>query len=381
MGSPIPEREVVIIGGGLAGLSLAVRLAERPDAGVRARVLEPRQAYADDRVWCRFDVEPHLFPRAEAQRIGRVRVAAGARSAEIRLPYDYVRLDAAALYADACARIAASAQVRLERGVTVLAVRPEADSVVVETDRGPVRAAFVVDTRPDPALEAPLWQTFQGFRVAVDRPVFDPGCITLMDFAADQTRGVRFIYALAFDRRHALIEDTWFCAADTPTGDAASAIGDWLRDRHGIARFEVTATESGRLPMGAAAMRPTPGRVVRLGLAAGDIRAATGYAYAAIQRRSASLADALIDAVRGGRPTLTADPAFNARTRWMDRVFLRALAQAPREGAGWFLRLFGATEPGALVRFLHDGGRPSDAFRVATALPPTPFARAALGLS
>jgi lycopene beta-cyclase len=46
-----PDTDVLILGGGCAGLSLAVALAERAPA-MRVDTLEARMDYTRDRTWC-----------------------------------------------------------------------------------------------------------------------------------------------------------------------------------------------------------------------------------------------------------------------------------------------------------------------------------------
>ncbi|WP_146069326.1 lycopene cyclase family protein, partial [Cryobacterium sp. Y11] len=48
---PAVDADLVILGAGLAGLTLAARLA-RERSGPRVVLLEPRTAYRDDRSWC-----------------------------------------------------------------------------------------------------------------------------------------------------------------------------------------------------------------------------------------------------------------------------------------------------------------------------------------
>ena len=45
------DADLIILGGGCAGLSLAQRLAES-SSGIRVLVLESREAYHHDRTWC-----------------------------------------------------------------------------------------------------------------------------------------------------------------------------------------------------------------------------------------------------------------------------------------------------------------------------------------
>ncbi|MEY2979796.1 MAG: hypothetical protein RL562_23, partial [Planctomycetota bacterium] len=57
----MPDLDLVVLGGGLAGLSLAERLAAAGAQAPRTVVLEARADYADDRTWCFWRHEPHRY--------------------------------------------------------------------------------------------------------------------------------------------------------------------------------------------------------------------------------------------------------------------------------------------------------------------------------
>ena len=56
-----PDIDLVVLGGGLAGLSLAERLSAAGDRAPRTLVLEARARYEDDRTWCFWRLEPHRY--------------------------------------------------------------------------------------------------------------------------------------------------------------------------------------------------------------------------------------------------------------------------------------------------------------------------------
>lgn len=383
MRSPAAEVDVAILGGGLAGLSLAIALIARAVTPPRIAILEARDHYIDDRVWCRFDGAPTLFPRADVMRYHRARIALPGRTRTHQLARAYVRVDAGRLYADAAERLTANARCQLVLATPVSAVHSDDDGVTVSSTAGTVRARLVVDTRPSPLAGIDVWQRFTGYRIHVDRPTFDPDEVTLMDFAASDGRGVRFMYLVPFDAHSALVEDTWFTTLDADLPAVRPAVEAYLSTRFGVHRFDVSASERGALPMGQVVRAdggraPSP-RILKLGVAAGDIRAATGYAFDTIQRRALSMADALLAALIDDRAPGPLAPAFGARTRWMDRVFLKAVARDPGAAPAWFAALFERVPIERLTRFLIDGGRAGDALAVMRALPARPFASAAFG--
>jgi lycopene beta-cyclase len=373
MQADAPAGGIAILGAGLAGLSLAVQLVER---GVRAPItlVEPRTAYADDRTWGFWETEAHPFSPLIAERWHAWRVAAGGREIVRGAGVPYARLPAAALYADARARLAGAANVRLLTGTRVTGL----DGGRVLTDRGPLDGAVVYDGRPpeaDRIVRGPrLLQQFVGRRVTTDRPVFEPGVADLMDFRVSQRHGIAFLYVLPSGPREALVEATVF--AGEPVSDAVldGLLADGLAARAGGARVAVLGEERGEIPMapGLGALAGDDGRAIPIGTRAGAPRGSTGYAFLPVQRHVRQLADDLA----AGRPRARA--MRGTGTDWLDRVFLTQLLRDPAGGPALLARLFDRVPPARLVRFLMEQGGPLDHLAVMTALPTAPLLRSAL---
>ncbi|GGK30624.1 lycopene cyclase family protein [Salinarimonas ramus] len=374
------DRDLVILGGGCAGLSLAQRLADAGPRAPRTLVLEARETYRDDRTWCFWRTRPHRHERIVAHAWPRVRVATASGGSAVAeapgMPYQMIR--GADFYAAAQAAIAASPDVDLALGARVGAVAPLAGGGFrVETAAGPVTAGAVVDTRPDrrPAPGgARLWQSFRGREIACDTACFDPGTVELMRFSPPRADRVVFTYVLPLAPDRALIETTAFARDPLPAPalaeDLDAAVAAVTFGRGGRALRE----EHGCLPMGLVAPTPsrTPG-LVRAGLMAGGARPSSGYAF----RRIQAWADACADALLAGRGPVPA-AADGRLLAFMDRLFLRVLAADPARGPDLFAALFRRTPAPRLIRFLSDEPTLLDAAALAAALPPLPFIRALL---
>jgi len=368
--------DLVVLGGGCAGLSLATRLAEQPGLCRRVAVLESRSAYTNDRSWCFWRLGPHRHEALVSRSWARVAVRTPSDVVQLACAHTpYQMLEAGTFYEHARAALAGSASVRLQLGTAVLVPpRPVAGGWRIETSAGGLTAAQVIDTRPPRAPQSgdsALWQSFLGQELVCDRPVFDPGRVELMDFALDSPHAVAFTYVLPLAADRGLIETTLFDAQ--PRGPAELA----LRQQQAVQRICggaqtcVVRTEAGILPMGLTRAAATlgPGHV-HAGLMNGAARPATGYAFQRIQRWADVCAHAL-----GRGQAAAPHPPDPLLTRWMDRLFLDVLRNHPERGPELFMRLFARAGTTRVLRFLSDQATLLDRVAVAASLPTGLFLR------
>lgn len=364
--------DVAILGGGLAGLSLAVRLAAPRFAGLRVLVVERRAAYVRDRTWSYWSGTPHPFQAAVTHTWDRWSVEAANSSAMAEatgLRYETVRSDA--LYRLALDTIAAAPHIELRLG-TCADVTETSDGILIGLPGGTVRAGVAFDTRPPPDIgRNGLTQVFLGQEVETERPIFDSGTAILMDFRVEQAGASHFTYVLPTSPTHALVEDTWFAPAGFRPPDHRAAIADYLAAQNAGA-FTVQFEEAGALPMDPVYRPVATERLIPLGTAGGATRPSTGYAFTAIQAQC----DAIMAEIELGRVPRLA-PLRPALTRFMDHVLLDLLEQRPALAPRVFTALFAGCPPRRLVRFLSDQATPADFVAVAAAIPLWPTLSAA----
>ena len=378
---PLDGQRIVIIGGGLAGLSLALHLSER-DLGASIRILEPRQGYCDDRTWAFWATVPHLFSDLPYHHWQAWTIAGPGGEVVCRSQrYPYCCLRSSQVYAAATQRLAARSEVTIETGRRVHGLDARPDRVILETDAGALTADWVYDSRPPAALPAStaghptLVQDFVGWRVRTNAPLWDPETADLMRFQPGPDDGVRFHYTLPLSAHEALVETTVFARSAKSRDSHRADLRAAMSARAGDA-WTLMGEECGRIPMATGPLPPAPGRrVVPIGTRAGAPRPSTGYAFLPIQRHSAALARIAAK----GRPAPV--PVRSAWTHWLDRVFLRYLDDDPTAGPALFDRLFRGTPPDRLVRFLSECGSPVDHLAAMRALPILPFLRTAAAVS
>jgi lycopene beta-cyclase len=368
--------DFAILGGGAAGLSLALALVRSPLKGRSILIVEKDAKDSNDRTWCFWSDVPtpldgiaaHVWPRLHFQS------PSVDRTFEL-YPFRYQMVRGLDFYR--CARLELDQHaVTFVRGVGE--VNDGEESVVIRADGREHESAWAFDSRirPEDVAQSPrfnyLKQHFTGWEIETTVPVFDPQTATLFDLRTPQRGGVTFFYVLPFSERRALVEYTLFSPGLLPPQEYEAALRAYLRDEYRLADYRILEVERGVIPM---TDHPFPRRlgrrVMAIGTRGGRVKPSTGYAFSRIQRDSARIVDSL---VRFEQPF--AVPPDPLRFRFHDAVLLEVLAREPELGRSILSGIFGRIPIQSVLRFLDDRSSPLDDLRVITACAPWPFLRA-----
>ncbi|ARS54285.1 lycopene cyclase family protein [Kushneria konosiri] len=359
--------DLIILGGGCAGLSLAYRLAQHDDAP-RTLIIDPRSDYTNDRTWCGWPVNSHPFQEDVRARWHELTLHTDqARTTVESRRYPYEMLEAERFYGRTLAAVEAHPSIKRFQAHAV-DVEDRRDGVTVTLESGKkVQARFGVDSRPHPKpLAAPwLWQDFAGINVQADNL---PQRAELMDFRVndDPQTGIDFLYVLPYAPDQALFEWTRFGRPPTSPTILERKLEEHLHTRLGAGRWQALRRETGTLPM--APPTRTHGRsMVVTGAYGGAMRAATGYAFHAIQRWADECAAALIR----GEPPMGAQPG--RILPHLDRIFMSTLARHPERAPEFYRLLFENAPTDRLIRFLSGVPGVRDTLSVMNALPWAPL--------
>lgn len=382
---PAEYSDVVVIGGGAAGLSLAHRLTEYAAAAVT--VVEPPDGplRPPERTWCYWDSGVDGLEEAVSASWSVLRLH-GADRRPVNVgpaPFTYRMVRSTDFERLVHDRLARSHGGRLLRA-TVESVHgvPAGAEVRCTLPGGrslALRARRVFDSRPLPVLppaRTRLLQHFRGWFVRTDTDRFDPSVADLMDFRVPQpAHGLAFGYVLPVAPDRALVEYTEFSGAALTTEAYESALGHYCRDVLGLGALTVERAEQGVIPMTDARFPRRAGPAhFRVGTAGGATRAATGYTFAAVQRQSRAIAAAL----RDGRTTVP--PPHGRRASAMDAVLLRALDTGRIDGPRFFTDLFRRIPAERLLRFLDGATSLREEWAIGLRTPVLPMLRTAAEL-
>lgn len=379
--APVSEYDYLIVGGGASGLSLAYHMAQEPRlAGQRVLLVEPDAAKADDRTWRYWATGETPFAAVEAHRWERLVVRSPGFEKVLQLaPYRYRMVRAGEFYAFVNAALAARPQqfVRLAGSVVALNEAPDGRAVATLADGQQITARYIFDSRlpklaRDPARHRYLEQHFLGWEIETDEDVFDPATVQFMDFRVPQHEQTRFVYALPFTPRRALVEFTVFSEQVLPKAEYETELRAYLAGQLGGQPYRVIAEEGGSIPM---TDHPLPARlsahILHLGTRAGRSKPSTGYTFARVQRHSARLVAALAET---GHP-----PADATGDKWQFRLFDTLLLDImQRQGESTrdiFQQLFERNPVQRIFRFLDEETSWTDNLLIMNSVSPGPFMR------
>lgn len=344
---------VHIVGGGLAGLSLARELAYLGRLPGRVVISEARRAYDDDRTfsfWFTASERPYLQPESIHQTwsIGD----ANTRELMVGNRYRYGTRSAQSFYTEAMQQITEHPDIEWRQ----------------ETCTTAPTATHVFDSRPPEIEQFQITQSFHGIVAKVSRPhgIQD---VSLMDDLKATAHGIRFRYVIPLSPDQVLVEHTEFTSVATDLAVLEQANRAWL-DQEFTMPWEHIRTEQAHIPMG---IRPIPQHYGQpIGTRAGMARDATGYSYVRTQYWAQQAAFQL---VTERRYTPYRAPLSE---RWMDRLILKLIDERPDCVPAIFKGLARHLEADVFARFMMQQTG-IDALKIILASPKKPFFCALMG--
>ena len=388
------EYDLIIIGGGCSGLSLAAslcKLATKPEYVPLTLIIEPRSEYTNDRSWCFWEstdqtdqTDDNLITKSWFTWEFSTNSYMRRHTSESGWKYHYV--SAIEFYNHAEKQISYNPKVTLLKNSCVIDVCPVEDHIEIYLQRGShhydaktekILTKQIVDTRlpqkSDISISI-LKQVFFGFEVKTDKPHhFEDVAMVMKDMRVDE-QGFLFDYVLPINRHNLLVEFTRFSANYIPPESLRSEALKSLHRLLGNTNYQVVREEFGIIPMGLEHnISPADPRWIRTGLAAGAARPSTGFAFKRIQHWAQHCAEAILN----GR--LGCDfQSDNTILKWMDKIFLNAIKKNPAIAPHLFISLAHNVPPDRLTRFLTDRPKFGDYFAIMRALPKLPLLRCAL---
>ena len=366
--------DYIITGAGLAGLSLLMRMMQHPFFDTaQILVIDAAKKNTNDRTWCFWENESDIFEPIVIKKWDHVSFLAPSYTNELNLsPYTYKMIRGIDLYSHVLEKAATKNNISFctER---VLAVHSDNDGAKVVLERQTLTASKVFNSilfepanvLAQMASDYFLWQHFKGFEIKTATPIFNDAVATLMDFTVDQKEGTTFMYVMPTSPTTALVEYTLFTPNILEEEKYDKAITDYIQKTYGSIDYEITHQEFGQIPMTNYAFVEGAGNLINIGVAGGQVKGSSGYAFHFIQEKTKTI---VADIVSGKNP-LRASTFAQKKFQLYDSVLLRVLQDQKLDGATIFTAIFSKNPPDRVFRFLNNESSLFDDLHIMSSVP------------
>jgi lycopene beta-cyclase len=374
--------DFAILGGGAAGLSLALELVRSPLKNRSILIVEKEAKDSNDRTWCYWTDKSSFLDGIVYHRWPRLHFASPTLERTWELsPLHYLMVRGIDFYHYAHAELAkynvtflrGAGEVKDGESFATVRVNGEAHQAEWAFDSRILPGDMSVDRRRYHSLN----QHFTGWTIEAESDVFDPSTVTLFDLRTPQRSGVTFFYVLPFSPRRALVEYTLFSAELLPLAEYEAALQAYLSGTLQLKTYAIEAREHGVIPMtDKPFLRRRGKRILAVGTLGGRVKPSTGYAFDRIQLDSQRIVRSLAD--KGHPFSIPADPL---RRQFYDATVLDVLECEPERGRWIFSEIFAKNPADRVLNFLGDRSSLWEDLQILASPDPGPFIRSIFRLA
>ncbi|AUC82000.1 lycopene cyclase family protein [Lacinutrix sp. Bg11-31] len=347
--------DYIIIGNGLAGLQLALSLAEDSFFdGKQIALIDKSKKSINDKTWSFWEKGKGKWDNIVKKSWNTALFYSSEKQLSLNLsPYTYKAIYALDFYTEAKRRLIEKSNIHFIIDEVVLV--EDLAKPVVKTASNSYSAHHVFDSRITDVYFSELnnytkiIQHFKGWIIETETPVFNPAQFTMMDYRLKDGEQTTFTYVLPFSETKALVEFTYFTAnlVDEETYDVY--IKKYIQDILKIESYKIIETESGNIPMTNFPFENySTKNITKIGTAGGWVKGSTGYSFKHTEKKVASIVENL---------KLYKQPSkglFKQKYEFYDKVFLKVLLDENKKGEWIFEQFYAKNTIETMFRFLDE---------------------------
>ncbi len=369
--------DIIIIGAGAAGLSLAYFLSQSSLSSRKIAIIDKDDKNSNDRTWCFWTKEKTGFEEIVYKSWSNVIFRNKELQKTLNIsPYQYQMIRGIDFYQFIKKRLRAFKNIEWKRD-DVRTISSSEDGVSVQTEsrsyKGKIAFNSIPPEKPDhiPKNKNYLLQHFKGKVIETYKNVFDSDTPYLMDFSVDQCGQTRFGYVLPFTPKKALVEFTIFSEELLDEKEYDHLLNHYLKNHLQIDSYKTMDEEFGIIPMTDIKFEfhPSP-NIFNIGTLGGMTKASTGYTFGRIIRETKSIV------ARLEKEKLPSQKR-NAKFLFFDSVLLHVLAKNLFPSDKAFSYLFLKNNVKKILKFLDEETSFTEDIRILNSLPMWPFLKGA----
>ena len=363
----VPDYYYVIIGGGLAGLQLALRFQnDLFFKGKKIAIIEPSLKKENDKTWCFWEKGSGNWDHLIHKNWQKGQFISSKTSKDLELtPYSYKMLRSKDFYD--------YAKTELQSSDDIIFIKDEITKIdlVTRTAIGNAKnytATHFFDSRPPQAYKkdeksAVIYQHFKGWYIETENKEFDPEVFTMMDYRIKHEDSTSFTYVLPISTTKALVEFTFFTPYLIEDSVYDEYLQSYIKQILKIGSFRITEKEKGIIPMTDYAFQnENSDHITKIGTAGGWVKASSGYSFKNTERKT----EILIENIKYGLSP--GENLINKKFSKYDSIFLDVLQQRNELGESLFTKFYTKNDIGDIFRFLDEETKFSEDLKIILSL-------------
>lgn len=374
--------DYIIAGAGCAGLSLLMRMIKEPyfqDKNIL--VVDNDNKISNDRTWCFWEKEPDIFEDIIYHRWDKLHFYSSNFSNELQIdPYIYKMIQGIDLYEYVKNESSSCKNIHwLTDNILDIINDPATNLAGIVLNNATIYADKIFNSILFKPIQTTSYQYyfqqhFKGLVIKTDQPCFNQNIATFMDFRVSQEHGTTFMYVLPTSSNTALVEYTLFTKELLPQEAYDIALKQYIQQFLKIHTYTVEHQEYGIIPMTNAKFNTVNGNIIHIGIAGGQAKASSGYAFKFIQKRTAEI----VETLKTNKQFVPLN-SFNARKGMLyDSTLLNVLHHKKMDGADIFASIFKSTKASKVFSFLDNNSSLLTDIQIMSSVPTKIFLPAAL---
>lgn len=374
--------DYIITGAGCAGLSLLMRMMDDPFfADKKIAVIESAKKNTNDRTWCFWEKEADIFESIVHHQWTALDFFSTNHSSQLTIaPYVYKMVRGIDFYQFVIEKANNYSNIHwINASVLSINNIPATNTVKVElSDRimyaDKVFNSILFEPIKTTSKQFYFKQHFKGWMIKTHQPVFNPAKATFMDFRVSQANGTTFMYVLPTSPTQALIEYTLFTENLLAQDEYDKALKHYIAKYLHITEYEIEHEEYGIIPMTNTQFNSNEGSIIYIGIAGGQAKASSGYAFKFIQKRTANI----VEALRLNKPIPSNKSFNNVKGLLYDSVLLHVLHHKKLAGDTIFADIFKNNKGADVLQFLDNESSILTDLKIMRSVPASIFLKAAI---
>ncbi|MFC3881012.1 lycopene cyclase family protein [Algoriphagus namhaensis] len=347
--------DYIIAGAGCAGMSLMFQFLNSSLKHKKILLIDPTFSNPKPKTWCYWNTQPLNIHPPGAEKSWSKFTLQG-KDEKLNLGFDdlrYYHINSFDFFDWMEKTISLHPNVsKLEDNV--VQISESWSNAKVTTATGQVYTAdWVFDSRLNSDTDFDpntLKQIFSGWRVEMDKPVFDSEAMTFMDFSGSNSNAFEFIYVLPFSEKSALVEFTTYTKGGVSLQTLDKELQKYLAKKFPNVAYQVSYREDGVIPMTTKLKKSSSnGHIIPIGTRAGWTKASTGYTFHTIQKHCEQIVS---DIEQGIHPL--SKVRKSTRFSFYDNILLNIASKQPARLQEVFMDMFRSVKVSKILKFLSE---------------------------